>query len=208
MGKLVVQLLGMAGVVLLGRHLGWGGWLIGGAVVVAIVVVHLVFDRLVGGSGHLGAAAIANDDPLLLAALAEAKRTWPELERWFRERPRDTVVKFRLAMESGEPENVWGDLLALGEGVATVRLRTPPYGRPLRAITDPLEVPLAEVIDWQVVLDDDTLRGGFTQQATFRILERDQGSLPKAYAEQLARYRNEPWEPAGAAGSEGREAPR
>jgi hypothetical protein len=34
-----------------------------------------------------------------------------------------------------------------------------------------------------------SLRGGFTQQATFRIIERDRGRHPRKLTEQLARYR-------------------
>ena len=36
---------------------------------------------------------------------------------------------------------------------------------------------------------DGSLRGGFTQQATFRIMERENGSLPRKFIDELARYR-------------------
>jgi len=39
------------------------------------------------------------------------------------------------------------------------------------------------------MVEDGSLRAGFTQQATFRILERENGSLHPKLAEQLARYR-------------------
>jgi uncharacterized protein YegJ (DUF2314 family) len=67
-------------------------------------------------------------------------------------------------------------------------LRTPPVGK--TDVGDPrMTVPLTDIVDWQVMLADGSLRGGFTQQATFRIIERDRGRLPRKFAEQLARYR-------------------
>ena len=42
---------------------------------------------------------------------------------------------------------------------------------------------------WQGMMSDGSLRGGFTQQATFRIIERDSGTLDPRLADQLGRYR-------------------
>jgi hypothetical protein len=52
-----------------------------------------------------------------------------------------------------------------------------------------MTVPTSDLGDWQIMFPDSTLRGGFTQQATFRIIERDHGNLPPKFVEQLARYR-------------------
>jgi hypothetical protein len=52
-----------------------------------------------------------------------------------------------------------------------------------------MTIPIADIVDWQVMVADGSLRGGFTQQATFRIIERESGILPRQYAEQLGRYR-------------------
>lgn len=140
------------------------------------------------GRVHLGAAEVADDDPLMLSALAEAKRTWSDFVRLFPEHPQDSMVKYRVRTREGTVENVWGDLLELRADDATVYLRTPPVGD-VDIPSPRMVVPLSDIVDWQIELQDGSLRGGFTQQATFRILEREQGSLPRRLAEQLARYR-------------------
>ena len=52
-----------------------------------------------------------------------------------------------------------------------------------------MRIPVSDIVDWQVMVADGSLRGGFTQQATFRIIERESGTLPREYADQLNRYR-------------------
>lgn len=188
MGKLILHVAAAVLLVSLGRRFRWPWWVTTPVVMLGAIGVHLIFDRLAGGSRHIGAAAISNDDPLMLDALAEAKRTWPVFEQLFQAHPKDSLVKYRLTSKSGEIENVWGDLLEFAGGTATVYLRTLPVGAadiPSRRMS----VPVDDIIDWQVMVADGSLRGGFTQQATFRIIERENGVLPREYAEQLARYR-------------------
>jgi len=193
MAKLALQISAALLFVYQARQAGWPWWGFVLGLIVVATVVHLAYDfvanRLFAGPRrHLGAAAISNDDPLMLAAIAEAKRTWPHFLELFARYPKDSLVKFRLRVESGEIENVWGDLLELEGDRLTAYLRTPPVGRvslPSRELTFPVE----EVVDWQVMVEDGSLRGGFTQQATIRILERENGSLHPKLAEQLARYR-------------------
>jgi len=48
---------------------------------------------------------------------------------------------------------------------------------------------MSDIVDWQVVVEDGTLRGGSRQQATFRIMERENGSLHPKFVRELARYR-------------------
>lgn len=188
MGKLLLHLVTAIALVLLGRSQGWPWWLITAAVIAGAMGVHLVFERFLPRRVHLGAAEIADDDPLMLSALAEAKRTWGDFLRLYPQHPEDTVVKYRVRTKSGEIENVWGDLLELRSDDATVYLRTPPVGDvdiPDRRMV----IPVADIVDWQIEFQDGSLRGGFTQQATFRIIEREQGQLPRNFVEQLARYR-------------------
>jgi uncharacterized protein YegJ (DUF2314 family) len=189
MDKLLLQLAAGGIVVLLGRGLDCPWWVTAGAVVVGWTITHLIYERFRSGSTrHLGAAAISNDDPLMLSAFDEARRTWPRFLELFAGHPKDSLVKFRLRTKAGDIENVWGDLLELGPSVATVYLRTPPVGE-TELLGRRLEIPVADIVDWQVMVADGTLRGGFTQQATFRIIEREDGALPRKLVEQLGRYR-------------------
>jgi hypothetical protein len=171
-----------------GRHFHWPWWAVLMAVVAAAIVLEATLRRGRRAPGHLGAVPIAHDDPLMVAAMEEARRTWSILLWLYEQHPETTIVKFRLRTRSGEIENVWGDLVALRGTEAAVSLRTPPVGD--TDVRDPrMTIPVSDVVDWQVMFPDGTLRGGFTQQATFRIIERDRGRLPRKLAEQLARYR-------------------
>jgi uncharacterized protein YegJ (DUF2314 family) len=188
MGKLLLHVASAVLLVALGRRFGWAWWVTTGAVVFGAVCVHLVYELLFAGSKHLGATAVSNDDPLMLSALEEAKQTWPQFRQLFALHPKDSLVKFRLTTQSGDIENVWGDLLELEGDTATVYLRTPPVG--YAAISSRrMSIPVTDIVDWQVMVPDGSLRGGFTQQATFRIIQRDEGTLSRKFTEELARYR-------------------
>lgn len=188
MAKLLLHVASAVLWVSLGRRLGWAWWVTTGAVILGAVFVHIVFERLFSATRHLGAAPIAKDDPLMLSAMEEARRTWPQFLQLFATYPKDSLVKFRLTTKAGEIENVWGDLLELEADTAAVYLRTSPIGE--SELPSPrMSIPVADIVDWQVMMADGSLRGGFTQQATFRIMERQDGTLPRKFAEQLARYR-------------------
>jgi uncharacterized protein YegJ (DUF2314 family) len=188
MGKLLLHVVSAVLLVSLGRRFGWAWWLTTGAVILGAILVHTVFEWFFSGSRHLGAAAVSNDDPLMLGALEEAKRTWPQFQQLFAAHPKDSLVKFRLVTKTGDIENVWGDLLEMGADTATVYLRTPPVGD-VDISSRRMTIPLTDIIDWQVMVADGSLRGGFTQQATFRIMRRDEGTLSRKFTDELARYR-------------------
>ena len=188
MAKLVLHIATAAVLVALGRRFGWAWWMTTGAVVLGGIFVHLLFERLFASTRHLGATAVSNDDPLMLDALQQAKRAWPQFQELFAVHPKDSLVKFRLTTTSGDIENVWGDLLELAGDTATVYLRTMPVGD-AGISSRRMTIPVADIVDWQVMVADGSLRGGFTQQATFRIIEREEGTLSSKFASELARYR-------------------
>lgn len=194
-GRLLVQAILLAIVIGIARILDWPWWGVTMAMVGAAIAFHLALELPSSDSRHLGAVPIATDDPLMVAALEQAQRTWGTFLRLYPDHRDTTIVKFRLRTKSGDIENVWGDLLELRGDQATVLLRTPPVGdsapRDLR-----MTAPTSDLVDWQIMFPDSTLRGGFTQQATFRIIERDHGSLPPKLVEQLARYRDVESQPA------------
>ena len=53
-----------------------------------------------------------------------------------------------------------------------------------------LTIAISEIDDWQIVLPDDTLRGGFTNRAVFRIMERE-GTLRASERKMLERFRDD-----------------
>src|SRR5688572_907523 len=94
----------------------------------AALVLEAALRRGRRAPGHLGAVPIAHNDPLMVAAMDQAKGTWNTFLGLYREYPQTSIVKFRLRTKSGEIENVWGDLVELRGDEAAVSLRTPPVG--------------------------------------------------------------------------------
>jgi uncharacterized protein YegJ (DUF2314 family) len=186
--KLLAHIAVLAGVVLLARDQGFGIPATVTTAILGAVLVHVVYEKLFGSSNVVG---IREDDPLMLEAFQEAKSRWPSFLRLYAERPQHSVVKFALQTSYGI-ENVWGDLISMNSDRAIVVIRTAPKGSVDGVDSPEREIPLADIVDWQVVFDDETLVGGYTQQAVFRIIERDAGSLPDRYARELARYRQVP----------------
>jgi uncharacterized protein YegJ (DUF2314 family) len=189
MAKLLLHVASASVLFAVARRLGWAWWVTTAAVVLAAICIHIVYERFLSSTRHLGALAVSNDDPLMLSALEEAKRTWPQFLKLFASHPADSLVKFRLTTTTDHIENVWGDLLELGGETATVYLRTLPVGEAAIA-NRRMSIPVTDIVDWQVMVPDGSLRGGFTQQATFRIMERENGPLTPKFAEQLGRYRS------------------
>ena len=189
--KILLQVAALVLGVLAARWLGLSWfWSVLGAFALMYVAMLALGRTGAGAVGHIGAAPIKNDDPLLLEALSEARASWPRFLNLYPSRQGNSILKFRLQAANGKIENVWGNVLELGAESAEVELVTPPIGGLSPGTASRMKVPFSDVVDWQVLMEDDTLQGGFTQVATFHIIERDTGSLPAAYAAQLARYRN------------------
>jgi uncharacterized protein YegJ (DUF2314 family) len=161
------------------------------AVVAGAFGVHFLWERLANPPFlYLGARPFTPDDPLMVEALRKARESIELMRTLYPLHRQDTVVRFPLRVKSGEIEHVWGDLLEFGDDKARVFLRTPPTEEadlPSRT----LEVPASEISDWQIEMRDGSLRGGFTNQAMFRIFEREEGAPHPAAKDQLPRFRDQ-----------------
>jgi hypothetical protein len=195
MTKLLTQVVILAIVLYASRAFGLGSFGLVVAGVVSIIAVHVVYERLLGPAGAGRAIAIRDDDPLMLEAIRIAKEQWPTFVSLASVEPQNAVVKFRVRTDEGPIENIWGDVLEIRGDGATVRVRTPPIGRVSGLDLQRTEASSADIVDWQVIHEDNTLSGGFTQRAAFRIVERDGGSMPAQFAAEMARYRETPRAP-------------
>lgn len=102
MDKLAIQITVALLLIYQARKSGWPWWGVLAGLIVGAIVVHLVYDFVQARiSGSMGAAQISNDDPLMVAAIAEAKRTWPQFLDLFAEHPKDSLVKFRGTRHEG-----------------------------------------------------------------------------------------------------------
>jgi len=156
--------------------------------VLGATLVHYVWERLFPEYFSPGSLPVADDDPLMMDALAKAQASMQDFLRLYPEHRTDSVVKFMLVTDQGVKEGVWADLVDISEGTARVYVRTPPVHQ-----TAPFEptcsVPVSEFIDWQIEFRDGSLRGGFTNQALFKAFERENGYLPPAMIPHLARFK-------------------
>lgn len=139
--------------------------------------------------------AIDPDEPLLLRASDQARARIPRLfELW----PDAAEAHVRFPFESQpadeeegiEPlvEHLWGKVLTLAPRSVSVRVLTPPVYGTLEQET--LELPLANVSDWEVELRDGSLEGGFTTRAMVAWAEREGQDVPVEITRRLPRYRD------------------
>lgn len=187
--KLVAHLIVAAVIIIGGGRFDVAGWVTGIAVVGGFVAVHFAWEHYFRNPFELlGAFPISDDDPLMVAAKFEAKASWQAFLLVYPEHRQDCIIKFRLATTDDSVENVWGDLLEIDSESAKVYLRTLPVAE-MDLPDRNLVIPAEDIVDWQIEFQDGTLRGGFTMRATFRIFEREEGYMPPAFLEQLARYK-------------------
>jgi hypothetical protein len=207
MPKLIAQV--VVGL-LVWNGVGWcgAGWLLQTlAVVIGVALVHLVWERYIFQPfDYLGVLPVADDDPIMLDALAAARETLPAFLRAFPRHQRDSMVKFRLTTPSGPRELVWADLLEVSGDTAKVYVRTPPVGD-VADFQPEMTISVADVLDWQIESPDGTLRGGYTNRALFKIFERTEGYMHPKFLIHSQRFRELDESVAPNASSSSRSAP-
>lgn len=188
MAKLILHVIVAASLWLGLRALGVPTWVRLLALVAGATAVHHIWERLFPEFFSPGSIPVADDDPLMLEALNTARETMPRFLRMYPAHRTDSIVKFRLLTDQGVTECVWADLVEITKDGARVYVRTPPVHQ--SGQFDPSRVvPVADFIDWQIEFRDGTLRGGYTNQAVFRVFEREKGYLPPAMIPHIARFK-------------------
>jgi len=112
--------------------------------------------------------AIAEDDPAMDAAIAEAQRTLPEFLAVLADPPAgasDFTIKFPL----GGWEHIWvSDLVLAGDRVTGTLANTPE--QPDHRLGERVSVPLAEISDWGWRAPDGVMMGHRTTRVLFAEL--------------------------------------
>jgi uncharacterized protein YegJ (DUF2314 family) len=164
-----------------------------GAIIVGAILVHIVWEQFIYNPFlYLGAMPVANDDPLMLEAVANGKSTFLKFLEIYPDHKTDSMVRFRFETDTGAVENLWGDLLEINDEQTTVYLRTPPIdhnGELDRTMT----IDRDQINDWQVEFRDGTLRGGYTNRAMFKIYEREDGSIHRKLMVHFCRFKDIDW---------------
>jgi uncharacterized protein YegJ (DUF2314 family) len=134
---------------------------------------------------------VGNDHPKIRAAVDQARERIDEFQRHVADAPERCIVKFALTTSSEAIEHVWAEVVEVDWPRLQVRLVTPPVthqGRMERL----REITAEEIEDWQAILEDGQIRGGFTQRAMYHIAREQWGELPPDLAEAEKHYRDEP----------------
>lgn len=132
------------------------------------------------------------NDPLMISAVEQARSTFAKFLEIYPEHRDDSVVRFSFEADQGVKEHLWGDLLEIDDTTAKVFVRTFPVhhdGPFERTMT----IDQSLISDWQVEFRDGTLRGGYTNQASFKIKEREDGELHPTLAAQKQRFHDIDW---------------
>jgi hypothetical protein len=119
---------------------------------------------------------VDTNDPLWLSAIAAARASQDEMRRLHELHSSELFVKYPLVAKNGEVEHVWGPLLESTPHTLKVGLATPPVGG-LRA-APPFAIASSELEDWQLVLPDGKVRGGFTTQAQIALTLKSGWAVP------------------------------
>ena len=148
---------------------------------VTLAIVALVWVGLKYATPR--ATPISPDDPIWVAAVARARAGFSEV-LGHREAGRELWVKFPLGTEAGTTEHVWGRVISVADGLVECTLETPPVAGSARGVT---EVDVHDIEDWQVELEDGTIRGGFTTRAQAEIATRDGRPVPRHVEDMIRR---------------------
>ena len=130
---------------------------------------------------------IADDDPLMLEAVAKARASIPEMRQHFAESPEHVRVKVPFLTSSAETELLWAELLAIADDDMEVRYITPPVthtGRLERVHRHPL----GELRDWVFTKTAGDYRGGFSMRVMFIRGREAWGELPPQVKAEEANY--------------------
>ena len=130
---------------------------------------------------------IDDDDPLLVDAMLEARRTLDRLRELAPRYPGTTHVKVRFASASGRTEYLWAELRELREEDMEVFLVNLPVSHSER-LERLRTVPIDDLADWQVEMEDGRFEGGGTMRVLFLRAREQWGELPSEMSELERRY--------------------
>ncbi len=155
-------------------------------VVVILTLVALIWIGLKYATPQ--ATPISPEDPLWVDAIRRARSTVPEMLALL-DAGRDVWLKFPIDT-TGPPEHVWGRATGRSGDTLYCRIETPTVARSGAPGRGSTEVRAADIEDWQVELEDGTVRGGFTTLAQAEIAKRDGQPVPSHVRDLLTRIRN------------------
>jgi hypothetical protein len=123
------------------------------------------------------ASPVDTKDPIWIGAIAAAKASRVEMLSLHSQYGAELFVKYPLRAKNGEIEHVWGPLLESKDDSIKVGLATPPVGG--LDSEPPFTLASYDLEDWQLVLPDGMIRGGFTTQAQIALTKKAGWPVPQ-----------------------------
>jgi uncharacterized protein YegJ (DUF2314 family) len=135
----------------------------------------------------IGTLQIDPNAPELLASVEQAKRTMPTFLKAVQAHQDGAYVKFPLATDSGTTEHIWAYVHHYADGIFNVSLANSPCTQkgPIESRRD---VPEEHVEDWQIMMPDGRIDGGFSLRALFEHVERNGIHLNRTMRKQRAQF--------------------
>jgi uncharacterized protein YegJ (DUF2314 family) len=116
---------------------------------------------------------ISDDDPELQAAVAEARRRWPEFVAAFEARSSSEDDHYSVKAPFGDDDNVefmWVEVTAIERETIFGTLANDPANIPSLTCGDRVQISVAKLSDWIVVVDGE-MTGGFS----LKVIEKRAG---------------------------------
>ena len=126
------------------------------------------------------------NDPIWVGAIDAAKASRDEMLRLHSQYGAELLVKFPLRAKNGEIEHVWGPLLDSTNDSLKVGLATPPVGG--LDSEPPFILAAYDLEDWQLVLPDGMVRGGYTTQAQIALTKKAGWPMPQHVTEMESKF--------------------
>lgn len=105
---------------------------------------------------------VADDDPRMLAAVAEARRRWPEFEEAFDARTEDQTCSVKFPLREGDVvEFIWATVTAIENDVIYGTLGNDPM-HSRKKLGDRVQTRVSEINDWIYFDAEKEMQGGFT----------------------------------------------
>lgn len=126
-------------------------------------------------SSNAAVVGAAGDDPQMLAATEEARRTWPEFVQAFRKKPENTesyAAKFPFDAPD-QKEFMWVEVVAIKEDTIVGRLGNDPVWVKDLKLGDEVTMKVSELSDWMYFKDGEIV-GGYTVKVLMEKQKREE----------------------------------
>ena len=130
---------------------------------------------------------VDGNDPRILLAKSRAHSEMKRFRRYLQEGEHHCFVKFPLEVGAGDIEHVWAVVHSHDRGVFNVSLASDPLKDP-ELSTDRFTVAESNVEDWQVMISENEIRGGFSVRAIAEIMQADGYRISREHRKMLEAF--------------------